>query len=214
MLSARQLNKYIDSLQSADDSLINKRDLFLSSYFHYKEPSDSLWKSVLNVKTEKKWLPDSMLQKVKDRSIASIGELKNSLQYGWTNIDLLQKEIMGHKIEWHRKFSISLICLIFFLIGAPLGAIIRKGGMGMPLVVAIVLFLAFHLLNMFGEKFVKEGLLNPFTGMWLAVLILTPVSIFFTYKAMHDSQLFSKEFYYRIFNKVRDMVRPLKNNIS
>ena len=213
MLSARQLNKYIDSLDLIYDSLVNKRNLYLSSYFHYREPTDSLW-STSGIKPVKKWLPDSMAQRVRDRSLASIGELKNSLQFGWSNVDQMRKEIKSHKIEWHRKFSISLICLILFFIGAPLGSIIRKGGMGMPLVVAIILFLAFHLLNMFGEKFVKEGLLNPITGMWLAVWVLTPVSIFFTYKAMHDSQLFSKEFYYRVFNKVRDVIRPVKNNIS
>ena len=214
MLSARQLNTYIDSLVLINDSLTNKRDLFLTSYFHYREPSDSLWKSISGIRPAKKWIPDSIVQRVQDRSLASVSELKNSLQFGWTNVDLLQKEILSHKIEWHRKFSISLICLILFFIGAPLGSIIRKGGMGMPLVVAIILFLAFHLLNMFGEKFVKEGIVDPFTGMWLAVLVLTPVSIFFTYKATHDSQLFSKEFYYRVFNKVWNLLGPAKNNIS
>jgi lipopolysaccharide export system permease protein len=84
----------------------------------------------------------------------------------------------------------------------------------MPLVVAIIFFLIFHLLNMFGEKFVKESLVAPFTGMWLAVLVLTPVGIFLTYKAMHDSQLFSKEYYYRIFNKIRPMLRKFQKEVN
>lgn len=67
-----------------------------------------------------------------------------------------------------------------------------QGGLGMPLVVAIIFFLIFHLLNMFGEKFVRESILSPFVGMWLAVIVLTPVGIFLTYKAMHDSRLFNK----------------------
>ena len=96
-----------------------------------------------------------------------------------------------------------MACFVLFFIGAPLGSIIRKGGLGMPLVVAIIFFLIFHLLNMFGEKFVKEGMTSPFIGMWLAVLVLTPTGIFLTYKAMHDSQLFSKEFYYRSFKKIQ-----------
>jgi lipopolysaccharide export system permease protein len=92
-------------------------------------------------------------------------------------------------------------------IGAPLGAIIRKGGLGMPLVFAIVFFLIFHLLNMFGEKFAKEALLTPFWGMWLAVFSLTPVGAFLTYKAMRDSQLFNKEFYIRTFKKMKRAMR-------
>ena len=73
----------------------------------------------------------------------------------------------------------------------------------MPLVVAIIFFLIFHLLNMFGEKFVKEDIASPFAGMWLSVIVLIPVGIFLTYKAMHDSQLFSKEFYNRVFKRLR-----------
>ena len=101
-------------------------------------------------------------------------------------------------------------CLVLFFIGAPLGSIIRKGGLGMPLVVAIIFFLLFHLLNMFGEKFVKEGITSPFIGMWLAVIVLAPVGIFLTYKAMHDSQLFSKEFYYRSFKKMKPLLSIFK----
>ena len=75
----------------------------------------------------------------------------------------------------------------------------------MPLVVAIIFFLMFHLLNMFGEKFVKESMLPPYIGMWLAVIVLTPVGIFLTYKAMHDSQLFNKELYNRAFKKIKNL---------
>ena len=75
-------------------------------------------------------------------------------------------------------------------------------------------FLIFHLLNMFGEKFVKEGITSPFIGMWLAVLVLTPVGVFLTYKAMHDSQLFNKEFYYRLFKGLQGAVRRPKKDSS
>lgn len=117
------------------------------------------------------------------------------------------KDIRFHQIEWHRKFSLSLACLVLFFIGAPLGSIIRKGGIGMPLVIAIFFFLIFHLLNMFGEKFVKESITTPFVGMWLAILVLIPIGIFLTYKAMHDSQLFNKEYYTRVFKKLQPIIR-------
>jgi lipopolysaccharide export system permease protein len=114
-------------------------------------------------------------------------------------------------LEWHKKFSLSVACLVLFFIGAPLGSIIRKGGLGTPLVVAIIFFLLFHLLNMFGEKFVKQDLLTPLVGTWLPIIVLTPVGIFLTYKATHDSQLFSKEYYYRFFKKTYSLFRPVVN---
>jgi lipopolysaccharide export system permease protein len=126
--------------------------------------------------------------------------------------EVKEKDITMHLIEWHRKYSISLACLILFFIGAPLGAIIRKGGLGMPLVVAIVFFLIFHLLSLFGEKFVKQDILSPIIGMWLAIIVLAPVGIFLTYKAMNDSQLFNKDFYTRQMKKLKAIFK--KNNQS
>ena len=89
------------------------------------------------------------------------------------------------------------------MIGAPLGSIIRKGGLGMPLVFAIIFFVFFYLLNNFGEKFVKSGELTALNGMWLSTSILIPIGLFLTYKAMNDSQLFNREFYYRKFTQLR-----------
>ena len=104
-----------------------------------------------------------------------------------------------------------MACLVLFFIGAPLGSIIRKGGFGTPLVMAIIFFLMFHLLNMFGEKFAKEEVTSVFTGMWLSVLVLAPVGAFLTYKAMNDSQLFNKEFYYRSLKRLRKFLIPVIN---
>ncbi|HEX5667468.1 MAG TPA: LptF/LptG family permease, partial [Chitinophagaceae bacterium] len=87
------------------------------------------------------------------------------------------------------------------------GSIIRTGGLGMPLVVAVVYFLIFHLLNMFGQKWGENGTLSPMMGMWFSTMILVPIGLFLTYKAMHDSQLFNQEFYYRFFRKVKKLVQ-------
>ena len=97
--------------------------------------------------------------------------------------------------------------MVLFFIGAPLGSIIRKGGLGMPLIIAIIFFLIFHLLNMFGEKFVKTEMLSPFVGMWLAIIVLTPVGMFFTYKAMNDSQLFNKDLYLNFYKKTTSLFK-------
>lgn len=107
------------------------------------------------------------------------------------------RTLRRHKIEWHRKIVLSLACLVLFLVGAPLGSIIRKGGLGTPLIFAIIFFMVFYFSSTTGEKFAKENTFTPFTGMWMATFVLTPIGIFLTYKAMRDSQLFNKEFYYR-----------------
>ncbi|MFT3948559.1 MAG: LptF/LptG family permease [Agriterribacter sp.] len=154
-------------------------------------------------------LPDSARKAVVTRVIDKVSSSKNSLDIIAADTQAKQKDLRFHLIEWHRKFSLSFACVVLFLIGAPLGSIIRKGGLGMPLVIAVIFFLVFHLLNMFGEKFVREDITAAFTGMWLSTLALLPVGFFLTYKAMHDSQLFNKEFYYRAFKKVRPLIQKL-----
>jgi lipopolysaccharide export system permease protein len=217
MLSARQLNKNIDSLKATDDSLNKQMYTNLKGYLHFTNLPDSVWKKtgkVAMLKKSKDLVPDSASVTVNERAITLAGDIKNTIQFNGFDTEGREKNIRFHEIEWHRKFSFSMACLVLFFIGAPLGSIIRKGGMGMPLVVAIVFFLIFHLLNMFGEKFVREGFTSPFVGMWLAVLTLIPVGIFLTYKAMHDSQLFSKEFYHRTFKKVYPFLNSFRKRSS
>ena len=121
-------------------------------------------------------------------------------------IDSLRK----HWVEWHRKFTLSVACIVLFMIGAPLGSIIRKGGLGTPLIFAIIFFVVFHLLNTFGEKFAKQGVTSTFTGMWLSTMVLIPVGIFLTMKAMKDSQLFNREVYSRFFKNMGNFFTHLQ----
>jgi lipopolysaccharide export system permease protein len=111
-------------------------------------------------------------------------------------------------IEVHRKFTLSIACLILFFIGAPLGAIIRKGGLGLPTVFAIIFFLIYYLLSITGEKFAKEGLWTVFEGMWLSSLVLFPVGLFLTYKATTDSKIFEWESYIKPVKQAFAFLRP------
>lgn len=110
-------------------------------------------------------------------------------------------------IEVHRKFTLSIACLILFFIGAPLGAIIRKGGLGLPTVFSIIFFLIYYLLSITGEKFSKEGLWPVWKGMWLSSMVLLPVGLFLTQKAITDSAIFEWEFYFRPFKRVIERFR-------
>ncbi|MFC4262253.1 LptF/LptG family permease [Ferruginibacter yonginensis] len=212
MLSAVQLDKNIDSLQKFKDSVEVSLFKNVQLTTPYLNDTSKKWAQVgsINTSVNDKIFPDSVVDILHERAFSKAAELKNTIYF--TNIENAKKrvEIMNHKLEWQRKFSFSLACMVLFFIGAPLGSIIRKGGLGMPLVVAIVFFLLFHLLNMFGEKFVKSELLPPFWGMWLAVIVLTPVGIFFTYKAMHDSQLFNKELYTKAGKKIAGLFKKSK----
>lgn len=150
---------------------------------------------------------------VLDRAIQQTNNIKrisaNSIMDTKSNTELRAKYL----VEWHRKYTLAVSCILLFFIGAPLGAIIRKGGFGLPLVVSILLFIVYYVINMFGEKLVRQSQVDAFTGMWLSTFILFPLAIFLTYKASTDSKLFDADFYNRIvrfFRKNRENTSSIK----
>jgi lipopolysaccharide export system permease protein len=114
----------------------------------------------------------------------------------------LSGDIINTKVEYQRKFTLAASCILLFFIGAPLGAIIRKGGMGLPVVIAVVFFLVYHIITTVAEKSAKDGSLNPILGMWMAFIVLTPLAIFLTYKATADSAIFDVNYYKQFFVKL------------
>jgi lipopolysaccharide export system permease protein len=111
-------------------------------------------------------------------------------------------KLRRYQIEIQRKYTLSLLCLIFFFIGAPLGAIIRKGGLGIPVIASVLMFLVYYVISMTGEKFVREDLLPPFAGMWISTFILVPISILLTYKAANDSVILNLDTYFLLAKKL------------
>ena len=105
------------------------------------------------------------------------------------------KNLIKIRIEYQRKFTLAVSCLLLFFIGAPLGAIIRKGGLGLPVVMAIIFFLIYHIISTVSEKSATQGTLNPILGIWLAIIVLSPLGAFLTYKATVDSALFDANYY-------------------
>ncbi len=113
-----------------------------------------------------------------------------------------RKTIRRHGIEMHKKFTLSFACIIFFFIGAPLGAIIRKGGLGTPLIISVILFIVYYIIDNTGYKMAREGRLDVWEGMWLSSAVLLPLGIFFTYKAMNDSAVFNLDAYRNFFTRL------------
>lgn len=113
-----------------------------------------------------------------------------------------RKTIRRHGIELQKKFTLSFACIIFFFIGAPLGAIIRKGGLGTPLIISVLLFIVYYIIDNTGYKMAREGRMEVWEGMWLSSAVLLPLGVFFTYKAMNDSAVFNKDAYVNFFTKL------------
>jgi lipopolysaccharide export system permease protein len=109
--------------------------------------------------------------------------------------------IANYKAAWHKKFTLSFAIIILFFIGAPLGAIIRKGGLGAPLVFAVLFFLLYYILSISGENMVESGFITVWKGMWLSSFVLVPLGIFLTYKSANDSALFDIDIYKRFTRK-------------
>lgn len=113
-----------------------------------------------------------------------------------------RKTIRRHGIELQKKFTLSFACIIFFFIGAPLGAIIRKGGLGTPLIISVLLFIVYYIIDNTGYKMAREGRMEVWEGMWLSSAVLLPLGVFFTYKAMNDSAVFNKDAYVNFFTRL------------
>lgn len=215
MLTVHQLNLSIDSISKLRDSNINRLKSQLQPVLVFYKYRDSAWvlpdslknKSIKNIRSI---IPDSMASTVYDRSFSSINSVKGFVDIAQSEYSDRQNLLRKNRVEWNRKFSLSFACIVLFMIGAPLGSIIRKGGLGSPLVFAVIFFVLFHLLNTFGEKFAKQGVTSAAFGMWLSAIILVPVGVFLTSKAMRDSQLFNKEFYFRFFKKFKSMTGRAK----
>ncbi len=213
MLSIRQLNLAIDSLDHIDTFYAKKAKLEVSPYLRFTRYADTGWTKIATPLPKVKpgnIFPDSLNQQLIDAAANQLATVKGSVAVMAEDYKAKYLSMQLHEIEWHKKFTLSVACLVMFLIGAPLGSIIRKGGLGTPMVFAIVFFVLFHLLNTFGEKFVRSGQTNALVGMWLSTFILVPVSVFLIYKAMHDSQLFNQEFYYRNFKGLRKFLATFK----
>ncbi len=199
MLNLKGLNKRVDSLSRSLDTVSKstklnagsfyKQENYVKGYTKVKEPVKIIEGNIINA------LP------VKDRlqSLQSAVDLTHSLQQVINNklmeYDLKNKEVLRSKIEYQRKFTLAASCLLLFFIGAPLGAIIRKGGLGLPVVIAVVFFMIYHIISTVSEKSAKEGSLDHVAGMWMAIIVLTPLGIFLTYKATVDSAIFDVNYY-------------------
>ena len=134
-------------------------------------------------------------------------EKKDKIDYNALMLDDYQRYIRKHEIELYRKFTLAFACLIFFFIGAPLGAITRKGGLGAPVVISVVMFLVYYIIDNTGYKMAREALWPCWAGMWLSTLVLIPIGVFLTYKATTDSAIFNPDAWLGYYRKAIGMIK-------
>ncbi len=153
----------------------------------------------------------AMLASYLSQALLKAQRVKQDYEFKSYAMDADRETIRRHGIEMQKKFTLSFACLIFFFIGAPLGAIIRKGGLGTPLVISVILFIIYYIIDNTGYKMARDGKLEVWMGMWLSSAILLPLGVFFTYKAMKDSAVFDLDAYK---NVVRRLTGKLKRELE
>ncbi len=200
MLNLSQLSSNMDSLKKHPERFSKKAKTSLSSSLSFfNKNADSFWSAkntiVLNRKVKRfsELMPDSVKNLLSPSASEKLSNAKSQLEMDLFEYNSQADALRFHKMEWHRKFSFSVISIIMFLIGAPLGAIIRRGGLGTPLVLALVFFVIYFILSSSGEKSANAKSLTPFVGMWLPILVLLPVGFWFTLRARKDKGVINTE---------------------
>lgn len=205
-----EITHAIDSLTAYADSLglSMHSDIMQSTY---KAPilskSDSVKiqeekLSVINIDS----VFNTLTSAEKLKTLSTCENRLSSLSSDWSMKSYLTKEtdanIRGHRSDWHKKITLSLACIIFFFIGAPLGAIIRKGGLGMPVVLSVLIFILYYIIDSGATRVAKSGEMNIILGTWMSTLVLAPLGGFLTYKSNKDSVVFNIDVYIAFFRKL------------
>lgn len=129
------------------------------------------------------------------RAKSSVESIRTDYYFRAATVGDEAYKVRRHLTEWHKKFTLSFACLVFFFIGAPLGAIIRKGGLGMPVIISVILFIFYYIVDNIGFKMARDGIWEAWEGMWLSSVVLAPLGIFLTYKAVNDSVILNADTY-------------------
>jgi lipopolysaccharide export system permease protein len=212
VLTMGQLQENLDSLHKSVNQQFPMLHTTVVSFLPVLGLIDSMQQLPANIK--KIAVADSVKSVVLDLALSKASSIQSSTDTHLAVINDRRKSIIQHNIEWLRKITLSVACLMMFIIGAPLGSIIRKGGLGMPLLFAVIFFVVFFLLNNIGERLAKEGKIHYIFGMWLSNIVLLPIGLFLLTKARNDSQLLNKEFYHRLWSKIKPYLPKLKKKIK
>jgi lipopolysaccharide export system permease protein len=201
--STKELISFIDSAKVVNDSITREESpVFINRVYSgffvqpvYSETKSSKKDTIYTDDFEKFFKQVSLGEQMRilENAGSKAGMLNNDLRFKMMNQTMRKKEFRGHQIQLTRRFTYSLACLLFFFIGAPLGAIIRKGGLGVPTVLSVFIFILYYTIDLFGFKMARQGVWPVWQGMWLSTLLLVSTGAFFTYKAVNDSVMMNPD---------------------
>ncbi len=211
MLNIEQLNYSIDSLSK---SKVERVEFYKKKYLKRYAYIDKLDSTIVDtVIITNKQAQDSLKYplinnfnkeaaiQILANSLKNTRSFKENVLFYKREIDSRDLILKKHEVVWNQKFKLSLACLIFFFIGAPLGAIIRKGGLGLPVVISVLFFVVYHVTSITGEKAALTGEWNVNIGVWLSTFVILPIGLFLTWKATTDAPLLDAEIWGRFFNR-------------
>ncbi len=213
MLNISELNYTIDSLHKN----YNRDIVSFADNIHQRVGFISINKSILPLKKEKvnadllSLLNESDQLQILQYASSTVANTLFSIDSSKDEMINKQKIINSHFIALYDKFVVAFACLMMFFIGAPLGAIIRKGGIGLPIVFAVLIFITFHFINTFGKRLAEENGISPFFGSWMSSFVLTPLAILLTYRATNDIGLFNIDSILQPFQKLFQKLFPSQN---
>ena len=215
VFSGSAQTKNLREIETGLDSLAHKSDSIGRSLFAYlqnttyrrkvniaSQDSAKIARQTLNFDTLYSQLTVSQQQSILRNAMQKSTVATNEYEFRGLISKDIDQSTRTHWVEWHKKFTLSLACLFFFFIGAPLGAIIRKGGLGVPVVISVTIFIFYYIINVSAEKMAKSGEWVPWFGEWLSSMVLCPIGIFLTYKANKDSAVFNIEAYINVIRKI------------
>ncbi len=210
MMTLTQLTHQIDTINLDKKNLTKGLHNYVVPYFGFIRTGLDTLKTppkaeTVNVPTDFKNTADMLrtfnktdVHSIMERALTQARNIKNYSNIVVKQLEFKDTDIVQHMVEVYRKFTLSIACIVLFMIGAPLGSIIRKGGLGWPLFWSVLFFIIYHVNSIIGEKMAEKLVVGTFTGMWMSTFILLPIGAFLTYKAANDSPLFNMDFYLRI----------------
>lgn len=218
IMSGQSSSKDLKMLQAGIDSMKVQNDSVGRAYFNeamassYKVVTNLTKEDTLKIQTAHmgQYDVDSLFnvstlmqkQKIISTAVSRAESAGSDWSFKGFTISQTESSLRRHMTSWHEKFTLSLACLIFFFIGAPLGGIIRKGGLGMPVVVSVLIFIVYYIINNTGFKMARDGQWVVWMGMWTSTAVLAPLGGFLTYKSNSDSVVLNADAYINWFKKI------------
>ena len=202
MMNISQLSKSMDSLEGVYNQRKVEFYKNLKPYYSFIKDSTFYDKVAYASAYPLTNIDTIQLKSVTNSALSQSRSIKSFISASDNELSFRKRSLARFKIEWHRKFTLSVACFVLFIIGAPLGAIIRKGGLGLPVVISVLFFILYYMISISGEKFAREGIFEPWQGMWLSTFILLPIGLFLMYKASRDAALLKYRFLYWVVTKL------------